>query len=59
MSHEETHGHASSAAEAFSPQAVAALREDDKKAAKSVVLLMCGVFLCGIVIYCIVAASCW
>ncbi len=56
MSHEEAHG-PSSAAEAFSPEAVAALHEDDKKAAKSVVLLMVGVFLCGVVLYTIVAVS--
>lgn len=55
MSHEEAHGH--SAADPFSPEAIAALREDDKKAAKSVVLLMVGVFLCGIVLYTIVALS--
>jgi hypothetical protein len=56
MSHEESHSQP--VGEPFSPEAIAALREDDKKAAKSIVLLMCGVFLCGIVIYTIVAMSC-
>jgi hypothetical protein len=55
MSHEE-HGHAP-VGDPFSPEAIAALHEDDKKAAKSVVVLMVGVFLCGVVLYSIVAWS--
>ena len=56
MSHEEAHGHASTA-EPFSPEECAALREDDKKAAKSVVLLMVGVFIAGVVLYLFVAIT--
>jgi hypothetical protein len=55
MSHAESHADASAP---FSPEECAALREDDVKAARSVVLLMVGVFLAGVVLYTIVALSC-
>jgi len=35
------------------------MRSDDVQAAKSVVLLMCGVFCAGLVLYSIVAWAVW
>lgn len=57
MSHEEAHGHAANSPSPFSAEECAALRADDVKAARSVVLLMVGVFLAGVVLYTIVAMS--
>jgi hypothetical protein len=54
MSHDDAHATASAP---FSPEECAALRADDVKAARSVVLLMIGVFLAGVVLYTIVAMS--
>lgn len=58
---EQTHGEhtasASSSTASFSPEEAAALRASDVQAAKSVVLLMVGVFTLGLVLYAIVALS--
>jgi hypothetical protein len=53
MSHEEAHGQVAT----FSPEEVAALRADDKQAARQVLLLMIGVFLIGVVLYLFVAVT--
>jgi hypothetical protein len=60
MSH-ETHGEQTfsppPAGALFSPEEVQTLRAADVQAAKSVVLLMVGVFSMGLVLYAIVALS--
>jgi hypothetical protein len=62
VSHEEAHGHAAPTSpvtdSGFSPEEIANLRADDVGAAKSVVLLMCGVFTLGLILYSIVAYCC-
>jgi len=62
VSHEEAHAHGSSTTSTgpvFSPEEVASLRASDVGAARSVVLLMCGVFTIGLCLYLVVAWSCW
>jgi hypothetical protein len=58
MSHEEAHAPAStesSGSGPFSPAECAALREDDRAAAKGVFLLMVGVFTSGLLLYLYIA----
>ena len=56
MSHEEPHEHASATNKSgFSPEECAALHESDKQAAKSIVLLMIGVFTLGLLMYLYIA----
>jgi hypothetical protein len=55
MSHEESHAPASTGQEPFGPAECAALREDDRNAAKGVFLLMVGVFLIGLLLYSYIA----
>lgn len=58
---EETHGHHAagdpSDTPVFSAEELKALRDADVQAAKSVVLLMVGVFTMGLILYSIVALS--
>lgn len=51
---EESAAHAP-AAVPFTPEECSVFHEEDKQAAKSVVVLMCGVFAIGLILYSIVA----
>lgn len=58
MSHEETHALAPAASAGdgpFSAAECAALREDDRNAAKTIFLLMVGVFSLGLFLYLYIA----
>jgi hypothetical protein len=58
MSHEATTDRPADAAALFSADEVAALHRDDIRAGKGVVLVMCSVFVLGLVLYSIIAWIC-
>jgi hypothetical protein len=50
------HEHPAPAASPFPPDLVEAFHADDKRAAATIVLLMCGIFTTGLVLY---LGVCW
>ena len=54
---ETSHHQAPATGQLFSPGELAAMKAQDMAAGRAVVLLMCGIFLLGVLIYTVVACA--